>query len=90
MALDLSNLTKWVDQQSSDLLHRSILEGRTAKYARIIPGVKYVHALNILDDNFAFVADTVAGAGFGTGQSATTLTQRNLQVCSLKRKRIRS
>jgi hypothetical protein len=84
MAIDLSALNRWVDEQSSDLLHRTILDGRLAKHGRIIPGIKYQYKLNILDDNFAFVADTVSGAGFGTGISATTLSQRALTVCSLK------
>lgn len=83
MALDLSNLTAYVDQLSSELISRTILEGQTTKYISVQPGIKHSMALNEIEHTLTVQADNCASAGF-SDSGTTTLSQRNITVCPIK------
>lgn len=80
MSLDLSNLTKYVDQTSGKLIRQILLEGVTAKYITVQPTVKYSEAINKLA-NTLYVQDGTCG---WNTSGTTTLTQRNITVCPMK------
>lgn len=80
MALDLNNLTKYVDQISGKLIRQILLEGVTAKHVTVQPTVKYSEAINLLSNTIYLQAGTSGWNASGT----TTLTQRNITVDPLK------
>jgi len=81
MALNLTGLTKYTDELATDLIYKSILQGRTFETGiSIQTNVKYADALNLMTSNLIGIA------GGSCGYSATgsvTLTQRDLQVCPI-------
>lgn len=81
MALNLAGLTKYTDELATDLIYKSILQGRTFETGvSIQTNVKYADALNLMTSGLIGIA------GGSCGYSATgsvTLTQRNLQVCPI-------
>ena len=85
MALDLSSLTAYVDQLSSELISRTILEGQTIKHISVQPGIKHSMALNELEHTLVVQSDNCSSAGF-LDSGTTTLSQRNITVCPIKLK----
>ena len=83
MALNLGGLTAYVDQLSSELISRTILEGETIKHISIQPGIKHSMALNELEHSLTVQSDNCSSAGF-SDSGTTTLTQRNITVCPIK------
>ena len=83
MALDLSSLTAYVDQLSSELISRTILEGQTIKHISVQPGIKHSMALNELEHTLVVQSDNCSSAGF-LDSGTTTLSQRNITVCPIK------
>jgi len=81
MAFDVSNISKFTDQVSQELVKKSVLSGRTLEYVTIIPGVKYSTALNILD-NTPVIAN--ASCGFGSPTGSVVFKQRNILVSALE------
>ncbi len=81
MALNLSNLTKYTDELATDLIYKSILQGRTFETGvSIQSNVKFADALNLMTSNLIGIA------GGSCGYSATgsvTLSQRSLEVCPI-------
>lgn len=82
MALDLSSLTKYVDEQRLPLISKLGADAKTAKEFQLQTGVKNEAALNLLEVSADF-ADGHACGSFGTGSTAT-FSQRNLKVGSVK------
>jgi hypothetical protein len=80
MAIDLSNLTKWTDETSSDLIYNSILEGKTVKTVRVQSGVKHKMALNIIDNDLT----AQAGACGFNASGDVSLDQRDIEVKDIK------
>lgn len=80
MALNLSNLTKYVDQVSGKLTRQIILEGVTPSYVSVMPAVKYSEAINLLSNTIYLQSGTSGWNASGT----TTLDQRNIQVDPIK------
>lgn len=83
MALNLGGLSAYVDQLSSELISRTILEGETIKHISIQPGIKYSMALNELEHSLTVQSDNCSSAGF-LDSGTTTLSQRNITVCPIK------
>lgn len=81
MALNLGNLTKYTDQLATDLIYKSVLQGRTFETGvSIQTNVKFADALNLMTSNLIGIA------GGSCGYSATgsvTLSQRSLEVCPI-------
>lgn len=81
MALNLASLTKYTDELATDLIYKSILQGRTFETGvSIQTNVKFADALNLMTSNLIGIA------GGSCGYSATgsvTLSQRELQVCPI-------
>lgn len=81
MSLNVSGLSAYTNQVSMDLITKSVIGGKTAKYATIQTGIKTTDTINIMDTTLNLLA---GGCGFTTGTNSVALTQRNLTVCSLK------
>lgn len=80
MALDLSGLTAYVDENKMDLIKKSILRGRSTEFLTVQADIKKVATINI------FEGDLVAQAG-GCGWNEdgdVTITQRELRVTPIK------
>jgi len=87
MALNLGNVSAYLDQLSQPLMHKALLQGVTNKYIKIIPNVFSQVSINLIDQSSPFstsvVADNLTNLGFTDAGSATT-TQVNITVCPLK------
>lgn len=84
MALNLTQLTQYVDQESQGLISKAVLEANTVKYIDIWSGIKYAEAVNILDINpYIVQSNNAASAGF-TDSGTTVLYQVNAVACPLK------
>lgn len=81
MALNVTGLSSYTNQNGMDLITKSVLSGVTAKYANIQTGIKSTDTINIMDTTLNLLA---GGCGFTSGTNSVPLTQRNLSVCSLK------
>lgn len=80
MALNVSGLSAYVDENKMPLIKKAILGGRTLQFVTVQPDIKSSASINIIDSTL------VAQAG-GCGWSAsgtTALTQRELSVCPIK------
>ena len=80
MALDLTGLSTYTDENKLPLIKKSILQGRAMRFLTVQPDIKSSASINIIDSTL------VAQAG-GCGWSAsgtTALTQRELSVCPIK------
>ena len=84
MAFNVTGLTDYTNQQSTDLVLKSLFGGRTAAVlqaaGQVQVGVKSAEALNILTGDGFFQAD---GCGY-TASGNTTFTQRNITVGKIK------
>lgn len=80
MALDVSGLSVYTDENKLDLIKKSILEGRTLNYVTIQPDIKTSATINIIDSTLVGQA---GACGFASSGS-TTLTQRTLSVSPIK------
>lgn len=75
MAINVSNLTTYVDEQRLPLLRKAVLGARTAYHFYLMTGVKGATALNLLSTNVEF------GDGYDCGWNeagSSTLSQRTL------------
>ena len=80
MAFDVSALTDYVDQTSTDLLLPAVSAGKTASLVNIQVGIKSSAALQLFDSTVVFQDDDCAFDSSG----ATTFSQRNLAVQAIK------
>ena len=80
MALDVSGLSVYTDENKLDLIKKSILEGRTLNYVTIQPDIKTSATINIIDST---LVGQSGGCGFNADGS-TILTQRTLSVAPIK------
>ena len=81
MAINLSALTAYVDENSLPLIRKTILDGETVKHLQIMTGVKGATALNLLDTTISL------GNGKACGFSAAgsdTFTQREVTPAAVK------
>ena len=80
MALDLTGLSVYTDQNSTDLVRKAFLGARIFNHATVMSGIKYKEAIQL------FETDAVLQAG-GCGWSAsgtTKLTQQDIEVAEFK------
>ena len=80
MALDVSGLSVYTDENKMDLIKKSVLEGRTLQYLTVQPDIKTSAAINIIDSTLVGQAGSCGFSANGT----TTLTQRTLSVAPIK------
>ena len=80
MALDLSALTKYVDEEKLPLIRKSLLEGRTVSMINIQPGIKHSATIK----QFATSVLLEAGACGFNSTDATSVTQKVITVCPLQ------
>lgn len=81
MALNLSSLTKYVDEQRLPLISKLGLDAVSAKDFELVTGVKNETALNILDADAAFQDGHACG---WNASGSATFSQRALKVGSIK------
>jgi len=80
MALDLSTLTKYVDEHKMPLTRKALLEGRTINLIFVQPGIKHSATLN----QFATTVELQAGGCGFNPTNTTEVSQRTLTVCPIK------
>ena len=84
MAFNVTGLTDYTNQQSTELVLKSLFGSKTAAVlqaaGQVQVGVKSAEALNILTGDVYFQAD---GCGY-TASGNTTFTQRNITVGKIK------
>ena len=84
MAFNVSALANYTNEQSTELVLKSLFGGKTAAIlqaaGQVQVGVKSAEALNILTSDVYFQAD---GCGY-TASGNTTFTQRNITVGNIK------
>ena len=81
MAINLSALTAYVDENRLPLIRKTILDGETIKHLQLMTGVKNEAALNLLDTSISL------GNGRACGFSAAgddTFTQRTIKPAAIK------
>jgi len=81
MALDISALAAYTEEQNYPLIVQAITGEKTAGLMTVQPGVKSVSALNLLDSNAIFQEGRACSF---TPSGDTTLTQRDITVGSIK------
>ena len=81
MAISLSSLTKYVEENRLPLIRQTILDGQTVKHLQLMTGVKSESALNLLDT--AISLGDGRACGFNAA-GADTFSQRNLKVAAVK------
>jgi len=80
MALDVSGLSVYTDQEKMALIKKSILAGRTLEYITVQPDIKSSASINIIDSTLVAQAGACGWSASGT----TALTQRDISVCPIK------
>jgi hypothetical protein len=80
MALNVTGLEAYVDENKLPLIKKSILGGRTLQYIQVQPDIKSSATINIIDSTLAAQAGSCGWNADGT----TALTQRTLSVCPIK------
>lgn len=80
MALNLSGLSAYTDENKMELIKRSILKGRTMEMIQIQADIKSSAMINIIDSTLVAQAGS---CGFSSADT-TTLTQRELKVSKVK------
>jgi len=84
MAFNVTGLTNYVNEQSTDILVKSLFGSKTASVlqaaGQVQVGVKSAEALNILSSDVYFQAD---GCGY-TSSGNTTFSQRTITVGKIK------
>ncbi len=81
MALDLSGLASYTDEQKNDLIRASLLEAKTISMITVQPGIKSSAAINILSSTPIW---QTGACGFND-DGTTSLTQRNITVTDIKK-----
>lgn len=81
MAINVSTLSEYVNQNNGELLTKAVLGAKTLDYIEIMPGVKYKDTLNYLDSTFEFRDGGTCG---WTPAGSDTFTQRTIEVNALK------
>ena len=81
MAMNLSSLTAYVDEQKSELIKKSILGAESIKYLNLMSGVVGETALNLLNTSVTLGNGKVCGFSDGTEQ---TISQRNIVPALVK------
>lgn len=77
-----SALQTYIDQLTYNKFEIEILlQGRTAKLVKVIPGIKYIQSVNLLTSDLVI---TPAGCGIISPSGSVTPQQVNLQVCPLQ------
>ena len=84
MSFNVTGLTNYTDEQSTDLLVKALFSGKTAKLlydaGQVQVGVKSASALNILSSDVYFQTD---GCGYSPS-GVTNFTQRVITVGKIK------
>jgi hypothetical protein len=84
MAFNVTGLTDYTNEQSTELVVKSLFGGKTAAVlqaaGQVQVGIKSAEALNILSSDVFFQAD---GCGYNASGN-TTFTQRNITVGQIK------
>lgn len=81
MAFDLTGLSTYTDEQKNDLIRESLLKYRSVEFMTVQPNIKSIAAINILSQNPLW---TAGSCGF-TSTGTTSLTQRDITVCDIKK-----
>ncbi len=81
MAFDVSGLTDYVNQQSTELIGRAYFEAKSADYFQVQAGIKSSEAIQLLALAAVPQADTACAFN---ASGTTTLTQRNIVVGAVK------
>lgn len=81
MALDLSALSAYTDEQKFQLITKSVLGAKTIKMMSIQSGIKSASKINIIDTDAVFQAGGTCGFN---ASGTTTLSQRTLTVGKIK------
>ena len=80
MALDLTGLSAYTDENAMDLIKESILRGRTVDLIQVQGGIKSAATINRLSTTL----NAQAGACGWSATGSTTLDQRTITVCDIK------
>ena len=84
MAFNVTGLTNYTNEQSTELVVKSLFGGKTAALlqaaGQVQVGVKSAEALNILDSDVYFATD---GCGYSPSGN-TTFSQRTITVGKIK------
>ena len=81
MALDLSGLSAYTDEQKMELVRASLLGGKTLSTISVQPNIKSSAAINILSSTPLWAAGACGWSAAGT----TTLDQRVITVAPIKK-----
>ena len=81
MAINVSALSEYVNQNNGELLTKAVLGAKTLDYIDIMPGVKFKDTLNYLDSTVVFGDASVCG---WTPAGSDTFTQRTIEVKPVK------
>ena len=81
MAINVSTLSEYVNQNNGELLTKAVLGAKTLDYIDIMPGVKFKEALNYLDSTVVFADGSTCG---WTPEGADNFTQRTIEVKPVK------
>ena len=81
MAINVSTLSEYVNQNNGELLTKAVLGAKTLDYIEIMPGVKSKEALNYLDSTVVFGDGSTCG---WTPDGSDTFTQRTIEVKPIK------
>jgi len=84
MAFNVTGLTNYTNEQSTELVVKSLFSGKTAALlqaaGQVQVGIKSAEAINILDSEIYFAAD---GCGY-TSSGSTSFTKRTITVGAIK------
>ena len=61
MAINVSALSEYVNQNNGELLTKAVLGAKTLDYIDIMPGVKFKDTLNYLDSTIVFGDGSTCG-----------------------------
>ena len=81
MAINVSALSEYVNQNNGELLTKAVLGAKTLNYIDIMPSVKYKDVLNYLDSTVVFGDASVCG---WDPNGSDTFTQRTIEVAPIK------
>lgn len=81
MAINVSTLSEYVNQNNGELLTKAVLGANTLNYIDIMPGVKFKDTLNYLDSTVAFGDASVCG---WDPKGDDKFTQRTIEVSPIK------
>lgn len=81
MAINVSTLSEYVNQNNGELLTKAVLGAKTLDYIEIMPGVKYKDVLNYLDSTVEFKNGEACGWEPG---GEDKFTQRTIEVKPVK------